>query len=409
MGEIDIHEVRREEIGPYIRLRNEIFTGGPVTAEWWRSLYEAEPRAMTGITALRDGEVLSSVSYLLRPFVVGAGAVRTAFANAVGVSEKARGTGVGSLVHAAALEVLPAYADSLKVIISERQKAYHYYVRNGFVALAVPVTYTWRFERSAGVPESQGAEVGEGFDLYRANEAELLDIYRSRGAAQAGCYVHEPGWLTPTRGFHDRNDDSNNGRALRTVIVRDGKGGIRSYALVLALRKQGTPGQVLEAACRGGEPRWAEIALYASAREAAKAGAEGLVIWGGSGHPLDAVFRSLPGVEASRGLGIYGQPLNAQAVADAAYGDSLNRAGLAVRATYEDGDERGEIRVGSGGEELVLAMSRADWVRFVYRRLDVVSGVRQDAVSVICGGPVLERFAAAAGAVPWAYEGISYT
>ncbi|HHN47028.1 MAG TPA: hypothetical protein ENN09_06255 [Planctomycetes bacterium] len=360
---------------------------------------------MTGIIALKCGEAYAAVSYLLRALFLGASAAHAAFANAVGVSEKARGAGLGSLVHLKALDMLPAYASSLNVIISERQRAYHYYVRNGYVALWVPVTCEWGFDGLELRPP-QGMELAPGFDLYRSHETELLALFVDMYGGSAGYYFHESGWSNPLRGFHDLNDDSINRGILRSVLLRDERG-IAAYALVRGSRDNGC-GQILEIACRPGKAEVARQAFAAATVAAKDAGASAVRFWAGPGHPLDAAARAIPGVKLSRAAGIYGQPLDAPAVAAAAWGDVPCGLNISVLARYEDSGSAGEVRMGRG-REVVLAMPRPEWVRFVYRRLDLASARRTGMVSLLAGNEDDFAALAAVAVVPWVYLGTTYT
>lgn len=405
---MDIHEVRPEEIEDYVTLRNEIFTGGPVPAEWWRSLYKAHPRSMTGIIAVEDGETLGSVSYLLKDLQVGSGkTLKAAFANAVGVAEKARSMGLGSRMHKAALEVLPSYSDALMVVISESQKAYPYYRRNGYVLLHAPDRFDCPLEAVERTPPAE-VTVGEGWDLYRENEAAVLGIFRQTYDGCGGFYMHEPGWLESLKGHHDSNDDSINRATLRTILATEG-GTPAAYVLLRLPAKEGGAAQINEFAARNADTRPASAAIAGALAVARQEGADTCTMYGSLEHPLNNVLSVLDG-KHSRSLGFFGQPIDAQRTATAVYGDLLHNAGITLDLSFKCSDQEASVSFGSGPAYVRLAMEYEDWVRALFRRTSLLAGLLGGRITLLDGSLSTVRAAeAAAGPLPWVYLGSTYT
>ena len=188
VGELDIHELRQDELSDGLRFRSQIF--GQVDEAHWRAMN------CTGVVALSRNEFVGFIPLQYRQQLLNSEVhIPVVYENAVGVAQDLRGRGIGTKMMAEGGRLVADRAAAMMVIRGgERSDGYRFYRKTGHGDLAYARTY----ERAAGdgvdrAPSPQGITV-QTREQWLGRERELLALYRVEFGMYGGARKREAGY-----------------------------------------------------------------------------------------------------------------------------------------------------------------------------------------------------------------------
>jgi GNAT superfamily N-acetyltransferase len=392
MDALICREYRPEDVHDLLGIRNAIFP--PLTVEQWRS---CEP-AMTAAMAYLDGEPVGAIPLDQRPFQAAPGAIiRTVFENAVGTREDMRSKGIGSAMIAAAREFLADRCDMLMVYRgAERSNGYNFYTKSGHRDLIYLRQAVWEPGSGAGEAAILGLE-----DLYAEEEA----VYAAH-LATYGCY----GGFPPRRVGYWRQAMT---AMIYDVIPQEtvymrfpAAGELRGYVLA-GFRTGPHAADTWAVQDLAGDPAAVRECLATLGGMAAGQGRK-VSLYLSHEHPWRDLCLALGFVEGPRQMMIMAQPIRPQELVRQTCADLNLLAGLRVRVwtptwdgvLWEDDPVRRDVTI-EAKDEFVT--------RLLCRRLDLLSAVATDLVSVQHGDEATVRqLSAAFPYAPWVYLHMDY-
>jgi GNAT superfamily N-acetyltransferase len=217
LSELEIREMRPEELDECLVFRNSIFTF--VGPEHYQAM------GNTAALARRGGELVGFIPLQFRDFLVSPGlAVPVVFENAVGVHESVRSTGIGTAMLECAAGFMRDRVDALFVYRGgERTNGYRFYRRTGHGDLYYEHWLTREIApASAGPTGVECAPASQAVTL----ERELLGLFERSHRGFAGYWRRGPGYFAKVLASHVYKNDS-----WRLFTARSG-GELVGYAMV---------------------------------------------------------------------------------------------------------------------------------------------------------------------------------
>ena len=179
MSNLDLHELRPDELAECLDFRNGIFT--PVDDDQWLAM------KCTAVIARDEGQLVGFIPLQFRRQVIRPGlSIPVVYENAVGVAEKRRSSGIGTKMMNEAAEFMADRADAMMVVRSdERSIGYRFYRRTGHSDVNYALPYLLPPEER--LPDEGGHEV-TSVDRARwlSYEKELLLLHDERYSTYAG-------------------------------------------------------------------------------------------------------------------------------------------------------------------------------------------------------------------------------
>jgi GNAT superfamily N-acetyltransferase len=180
----DVHELEQSEIPEMLKLRNAIF--GHISRDHWDAMN------CTAVVATKDGELMGAIPLQFRDYKInGEISIPVVFENAVGVSEKARGTGIGTIMLDHAKDFIKDRVDALFVYRGgERTPAYRFYrkTHHGDV-------YFQRLLRLNNAKCGDNDVTVHEYEKAIEMEPELLRLFHSYYAGYGGHRKREKGYF----------------------------------------------------------------------------------------------------------------------------------------------------------------------------------------------------------------------
>ena len=392
MDELICREYRPEDVHDLLGIRNAIFP--PLTVEQWRA---TEP-AMTAALAYLAGEPVGAIPLDQRDLQVAPGKIiQTVFENAVGTRENMRSKGIGSAMIVAAKEFLADRCDALMVYRGgERSNGYNFYIKSGHRDLIYLRQALWEPEPAA----SEAALLGLD-DLYAEEESVLQAHLATYGGFGGFPPRHVGYWRQAmTAMIYDVIPQE-------TVYVRyPAQGDLQGYLLAGYLhgRYANDMWTVQDAA---GAPT-AVRECFAALGDMAANQDRKVTIMLSSEHPWNELCRLLGFVEGPRHMMIMSQLIRPQELVRKTCTDLNLLAGLRVKVwtptvdyvLWEDDTVRREVTIEAKDEYVT---------RLLCRRLDLLSAVQSDLVSLQQGDEAtLRRLSAAFPYCSWVYLHMDY-
>jgi GNAT superfamily N-acetyltransferase len=380
----DALEVRELEPGDSERalaLRNAIFE--PIGEEHWAQNH-------TAAVAYLGPALVGVIPFVVRQLVIAPDvSIRVAMANAVGVADGHRGTGIGGRMMSAAHEFLPAHADATFVYTATEAGGpqYRFYRRTGHHDLLYPR----RWRRTVGRREIAGGSV-RALDEALAMQDELLRVYRACFGRYGGHPRRAPGYWPAA--FESAIFVAWPHDAFAMAAV-PGRSGLDAYAL---------------AGLRLGD---AVVLEWAAVDEAAADRlwpvVEGLArSWGARETVVYAQELTGPFPAALPRAGFALDPRDDVLVGRVLRPEAAFAARRPAPTTTVWTPER-EVRLGRGEPDLVLEMKEATLHRLLLAREDLGALVDRQYVTVRAGDlDVVARLSRALAPAPWAYHQLDY-
>jgi GNAT superfamily N-acetyltransferase len=388
-AQVEVRECRPDDTDAALALRNQVFP--PIGPGHWA-------QSQTAAIARLHDRLVGVIPFIVRSFKLAPGVViRAAFANSVAVAEDLRGAGIGTRMMDAARLFLPARADAMCVYTANEAAGpqYRFYRRTGHHDLLYPRRMTMPAPSPQEVLPTEAALVS--IDEVSTLEADLLDVYAECYSGWGGSPVREFGYwqlALDSQIFVEIPYE-----AFDLVVVR-GLGQLSAYAIA-GTREQETV--VLECASRGtatSSALWKAMAALAALRKSKR-----IAIYGQDfGMPLYDSLLQAGFIAHPRYDVLSGQVVRPESV----YEDSLRAAGGDWPA-FEAWTPQRTVRLGPGEASVQLEMKEDDLHRLLLRRLDLVSAVREQRVTVRGGGwDQVRRVASVLAPVPWVYHHLDY-
>jgi GNAT superfamily N-acetyltransferase len=362
----------------YVRLHNTTFP--PITFDYWRSWASAED--VTISLALKGDEVVGAVPFHIRDFRVRPDAnVKTAFEFSVLVREDLRGKGVGSGVMDKAKAFLRESCDVMMVYRGgELSQGYNFYLRNGHYDVAylrpVILRHPKRFENS-------GVEITDVGSLFDA-EGDVLRTFNSAFGGFGGYPMRCAGYYR---------------RALNTIQYEELKLDL-NFAFTEVRGK--FAGYAIIGKAIGGEPEIVilEIASLHGEKATALRLLKGISDLASKGNcavsthvPDSSIYSSIlnrMGFEriprSSNSLMIMAHLLNPNSLAQKVWRENEKFEHVEVRAWSSANEVILHEAQTPCSRKIVLEMKDDVLTRLLLSRLDIVSAVEQELVTVVGGG-----------------------
>ncbi len=400
MQPIECRRYRREDAAGWMALHKTHFP--PIAEDFGREWSHRDD--VTVSVAARGDEVVGVVPFHLRDFRIGPQAViRAGFEHAVMVEESLRDQGIGSRMMTAAKQFLPDLCDVMMVYRgAERSDGYRFYARTGHHDL----TYLRPTVLEQPQPaETAGVRRGDA-DLLLQREAEFLAVYHSAYRAWSGYPVREPGYWS----WAFSSAIYNMHPVEFIVLYLEDQGQVTGYA-VAGLDPKGTRLTLLEIATADEDQAAAGLlveavgALAAENRCPAHTYACDLSPYT---HTLwDKGFRPSP--RGSSSMMIMAHVLDPAALAGKVWQENAEARPLEVSIWTPEREAVIHPSDGTPSRSVTLEMKEDALTRLLLARLDLVSAVRQELVTVAGAqeGDV-EAIARALPFAPWVYHQIDY-
>ncbi|MBC7288037.1 MAG: GNAT family N-acetyltransferase [Armatimonadetes bacterium] len=392
---VEVVEYSPERAADLLKVRNAIFP--PLTLDQWLET----TASFTGPIAYLGSEPVGAIPMDVREFQVAPGKiVRVAQENAVGVREDLRSRGIGSKMIEAAADFLAGRCEMLTVYRgAERTRGYKFYERTGHADLVYLRALTW--EQPSG--EVRDVAIG-GIDQIDAEQDELLRVFSI-------AYGDYGGFPPRQQGYWARQLRSHIYVVLphEFILLRyPAEGPMQGY-LIAGWRSgdQWQPAKIEILEFVALNDNAASHLLLALGAHAEKAG-RGIQVFAGWEHPLLFVLRRFGFVEGERYFMLMGRPIAPQRLLEKAAATLEPLAELAIDVWTPTTDYT--LYAGPNAKRRITLEAK-DWViaRLLSRRLDVVSAVEHDLLSIRNG--LRRDVLALADALPytkWVYHGIDY-
>jgi GNAT superfamily N-acetyltransferase len=191
MGEIFYREYKPSDAASWLKLHDSVFP--PITREYWDQWSARED--VTAVVAVLDGEIVGTVPFHLRDFVIRPGVtIRAAFEYSVCVRDGLRDKGIGTGLMNCAKAVLKDRCDAMMVFRgAEVSPAYNFYLRNEHYDLVF--ARHWSLVETGSRPTGR-VELLPIADLYR-REKEIQEVFESAFASCGGYVRRHPGYWQP--------------------------------------------------------------------------------------------------------------------------------------------------------------------------------------------------------------------
>ena len=395
MSEIIYREYMPSDAASWLRLHDSAFP--PISREYWAQWSARED--VTAMVAVLDGEVVGTLPFHLRDYVIRPGVtIRAAFEYSVCVRDGMRDRGIGTGLMNCAKKLLPGRCDAMMVFRgAETVPAYNFYLRNGHYDLIF--ARSWSLAETANRPTGR-VELMPISELYQ-REKEVQEVFESAVAGAGGYVRRHPGFWQPMIENCNWEEVKHDMR----FFLWEREERIIGYA-VAGKQVGGPVVDLLElVTCDGDVPR-ARILLNAVA---AFAGAlqSRVEAWYPDGGQYAEALRAVGFAPRSRqenSMMIMAYPLNADAIAQKAWvrADALKDAEVVAWspqrtvALHKPLDPQRKIEIEMKDDLLT---------RLLFCRLDLVRAWESDLASVRGGGRAeVEAVAAAMPFTKWAYH-----
>ncbi len=397
MRDITYREYTRSDAASWLKLHDSVFP--PIARDYWDRWSARED--VTAVVAVRDGEIVGTIPFQVRDYVIRPGAaIRAAFEYSVCVREDLRGLGVGSAMMTCAKDILKPRADALMVFRGEETvPAYRFYALNEHYDLVF--ARAWTLEETQDRPPGK-VDLHPIEELYR-REKEVLEVFESAFPDCGGYALRRPGFWRPMLENCNWEEVKHDMRFF--CFERED----RIIAYAVAGKQTGQPVvRLMELVTRDADTARARMLLNAVAAFAGALQSKVEAFYPESGMYADA-FRAVGFAPCERGrtsMMIMAHPLNAEAVAGKAWvkSEALKDADVSAwspryRVTLHKAAE--------AGRRIILEMKDDLLARLVFCRLDLRAAYEADLVSVVGGGRAeVEAVAAALPFTRWEYQHI---
>jgi GNAT superfamily N-acetyltransferase len=354
---------------------------------------------VTAVVAVGDGEVVGTIPFHLRDFVIRPGVtIRAAFEYSVCVREDMRGKGIGSEMMNCAKDLLRDRCDAMMVFRgAEKSPAYNFYVRNGHHDLIF--ARVWSLADTAGRPPGK-VDLHPIGELYR-RQKEALEVFESTFDAFGG-YVrrHSEFWqpMVENCNWEEIKHDMR-------FFCWEREDRIIGYAI--AGKQVNAPVvNLLELATRDGDAVRAKALLNAVAAFAGALQSSVTAHYPDSGLYADA-FRAVgfaPGEREKNSMMVMAHPLNAEAIARKAWVETEALKDADVVA-WSPAREVALHKSPDPKSRILIEMKEDLLTRLMFCRLDLLGAYEEELVSIVGGGRgEIEAIAAALPFTRWEYQ-----
>jgi len=390
------------DVAGYFRIHDTVWP--KVSMEFWREWTEKEEVTMA--LALMDGEVVGAVPFHIRDFHVRPGVtIQAAFEFSVIVRKDLQGQGIGSKLMTVAKRFLKGRADAMMVYRGgELTPGYNFYFKNEHYDVCYPRPRILREPRDVAEREVRISEIEE---LYN-RENEVLKVFKSAFYKFGGYPERNIGYWR---------------RALRSIIYQElpqtfkflyieDKGSLVGYAIIG--KSRGKPlVSILELATLNGRKDLAARLIVSISRFAARNRCT-LRIYSPDFSLYDDVlkkagFIGLPRWESSKI--IMAHIVDPESLAKKVWRENENLKNVKVSAWSPRKQvvlHQAETHVPR--KEIILEMKDDILTRLLLSRVDLVSAVKQELVTVVKGDMNdVREVAYSLPYTPWEYHEIDYT
>lgn len=402
MDELQYREMQDEDdVAGYLKLHD---THWPhVSLEFWREWTKTEE--VTISLALKNNEVVGGIPFHIREFRIRPDVtIKAAFEFSVLVREDLRDRGVGSKMMDTAKDFLKGRADAMMVYRGgELTPGYNFYAKNKHY----DITYLRpRVLRKARDAKGNNVEITDITELY-GREDDVLRVFKSAFEGFGGYPERYPGYWK---------------RALNSLIYQEipqefkflyvEEGGVlRGYAII-GKRSRSNVISILELATLNGEKKPATQLVNCIAEFAVRNNCEVRI------HSPDFSLYS----DVLREAGFIGIPRSRSSMMIMAY--IIDPNSLAKKVWRENENLRNvkvsawspsrrvilhESEASTPSKEITLEMKDDILTRLLLSRLDLVSAVKQEMVTVV-GGDMndIRDIAYSLPYTPWEHHDIDY-
>jgi len=395
MGQIVYREYRPSDATSWLRLHDSVFP--PITRDYWASWSARED--VTAVVALLDGEVVGTIPFHLRDFVIRPGvAIRAAFEYSVCVRDGMRDKGIGTGLMNCARQILKNHCDAMMVFRgAETSPAYSFYLRNEHYDMVF--ARVWLLTETSGRPTGR-VELLPITDLYR-REKEVQEVFESAFANAGGYVRRQPGFWQPMIENCNWEEVKHDMR----LFLWEREERIIGYAVAGKQVGQSVV-TLMEAATCDGDPVRVKVLLNAVVAFAGALQSRVEAWYPESGIYADGLgavgFQPLPRQKNS--MMIMAHPLNAEAIA---------------RKAWLKGEALADAEVIAWSPKLTVTLHKAVepkrrieiemkddlLTRLLFCRLDLVRAWENELVSLRGGGRAeIEAVAAALPFTRWEYQ-----
>lgn len=388
-------EYQPSDAESWLKLHDSIFP--PITRQYWDEWSARED--VTAVVAIQDGEVVGTIPFHLREFVIRPGAtIRAAFEYSVGVREDLRGQGIGSKLMDCAKQVLRDRCDAMMVFRGEeRSLAYNFYLRNGHHDTIF--ARSWMLEDTRDRPTGR-VDLQPIEELYRREE-EVLEVFESAYAQFGGYAQRKAGFWRPMLENCNWEEVKHDMRFF--CLEREGR--IMGYA-VAGKQRNADVVTLMELATRDGDVPRARIILSAVAAFAGALGSSAQAHYPDNGLYADAL-RAVGFVPKPRGessMFIMAHALNPESVVRAAWVETDVLKDSDVIAWSP---KRQVVLHKSSNPRRTIQIELKDdlLTRLLFCRLDVIRAWENELLTVYGGGrEEVEAIAAGLPFTKWEYH-----
>ena len=361
--------------------------------------------AVTAAVAILDGEVVGTVPFHLRDFLVRPGVpVRAAWEFSVCVREDLRDKGVGSGLMRAAKQFLRGRCQAMMVYREdERSPAYRYYCRNGHHDMA----YLRPWVRQGALDIGAEAVDVLGWDEFLHHEAAFLEVFHSAYGAYGGYPPRHGGYYGPAT---DTPQYAEVPLALTALASRDGAGILRGYA-ILGEERLNPALHLMEIAARDSDATVALSLLTAHARMAADRGLPAVASMLDSSPyaPALRVLGFTPRPRSDASMMVMMHPLDPEGLASAAWQESEATAALEVAAFTPEREVVLHRATRGPAKRVLLEMKEEALARMLVSRLDLSAAIAHETVTAIGANAAdIDAIAQALPYTAWAYHYLDF-
>jgi hypothetical protein len=287
----------------------------------------------------------------------------------------------------------------------ETSPPYRFYARNGHQDLLYARPWVWHQPCSLSI-DTPAVEV-QTWGEFLARERECLDVFASAYGSFGGYPHRFEGYYAPAVNTSQYNEIRVD---LTVLVLRDGDGGLRGYAI--AGEERGSPNlHLLEIAATGNDPSAGLSLLGAYTKLAADRGSKAIASMADS-SPYRVALQALgyqPAPRSRSSMVIMAYALDPEGLARAVWREDESTAALQVVAWTPKREVVLHRSRRTPSSQVVLEMKEGTLTRLLFGRLDLESAVADERVTAVNGSPSgIRAIAQALPYTPWAYHYLDF-
>jgi GNAT superfamily N-acetyltransferase len=384
----------------YLKLHNTTFPS--VSFEFWQNWIRAED--ITISLALKNGEVVGAVPFQLRDFYVRPDAnIKAAFEFSVVVREDLRGKGIGSGTMNKAKEFLKGRCDVMMVYRGgERTPAYNFYYKNGHYDIAYLRLRILREPRKYLVSKVKISDI----DILYNREGEVLQVFSSAFGMFGGYPKRHMGYYRKAFNTIQFQEEKLN---LKFLYIEE-KDSLTGYAIV-GKKNEKPEYIILEMATKKGDEEIAFLLVKGISNLAADSKCT-VTTYTPDFSLYSRIlrrtgFKEIP--RSSHSLMIMAHLVDPNSLAKKVwrYNEKLRQVEV-----YAWSPKREVILHEASPfcrRKIILEMKEDTLTRLLLSRLDLVSAVKQEFVTVVEGGmKEIKEIAKSLPCASWEHQQIDY-